>query len=253
MASGLGVGGDIEQALENVGVPSYVLDDTGVVRWINAAAERLVGDVRGRHFTSVVAPEDKRRARELFSQKVLGTSPATEATGILISTAGTRVAVELSAVPLMNGERVVGVFGLIEESSTTGPAPPPHLTPRQVEVLRLLEQGLLDEADRRRAPCEYRDGQEPCPPSLSGPRRQLPTGSRRRRTGRVTVGAVTPNSETETRSSVLSERRERLSGRFYFNQFVEVVGNSAPEVLDVEPSRSHGCQVMLHVQVEVVR
>ena len=94
MASGLGVGGDIEQALENVGVPSYVLDDTGVVRWINAAAERLVGDVRGRHFTSVVAPEDKRRARELFSQKVLGTSPATEATGILISTAGTRVAVD---------------------------------------------------------------------------------------------------------------------------------------------------------------
>ena len=70
--------------------------------------------------------------------------------------------------------------------------------------------------------------------------------------GRVTVGAVTPNSETETRSSVLSERRERLSGRFYFNQFVEVVGNSTPEVLDVEPSRSHGCQVMLHVQVEEV-
>ena len=81
MATGLKVGGDVEQALENVGVPSYVLDETGVVRWINAAAERLVGDVRGRHFTSVVAPEDSRRARELFAQKVLGTAPATEATG----------------------------------------------------------------------------------------------------------------------------------------------------------------------------
>ena len=80
MATGLKVGGDVEQALENVGVPSYVLDKTGVVRWINAAAERLVGDVRGRHFTSVVAPEDSRRARELFAQKVLGTAPATEAT-----------------------------------------------------------------------------------------------------------------------------------------------------------------------------
>jgi PAS domain S-box-containing protein len=142
MSAGLGVGGDIEQALENVGVPSYVLDETGVVRWINAAAEQLVGDVRGRHFTSVVAPEDSRRARELFSQKVLGTSPATEATGVLVSTSGTRVAVELSAVPLMNGERVVGVFGLIEERPDDTPAaPPPHLTPRQVEVLRLLEQG----------------------------------------------------------------------------------------------------------------
>ena len=142
MASGLAVGGDVEKALESVGVPSYVLDETGVVRWINAAAKQLLGDVRGRHFTSVVAPEDSRRARELFSQKVLGTSPATEATGVLVSTVGERVAVELSAVPLMNGERVVGVFGLIEERPDDSPrAPPPHLTPRQVEVLRLLEQG----------------------------------------------------------------------------------------------------------------
>ena len=142
MATGLKVGGDVERALEDVGVPSYVLDTTGVVRWINPAAERLVGDVRGRHFTSVVAPEDSRRARELFSRKVLGTSPATEATGFLVSTAGTRVGVELSSVPLMSGERVVGVFGLIEgrlDDRLT--APHPHLSPRQVEVLRLLEQG----------------------------------------------------------------------------------------------------------------
>ena len=141
MASGLVVGGDVEQALENVGVPSYVLDETGVVRWINAAAERLLGDVRGRHFTSVVAPEDSRRARELFSQKMLGTTRATEATGVLVATSGSRVAVELSAVPLRNGEQVVGVFGLIEEGSSEPAAPPAHLTPRQVEVLRLLEQG----------------------------------------------------------------------------------------------------------------
>ena len=42
----------------------------------------------------------------------------------------------------MSGERVVGVFGLFEEHPDDTPtAPPPHLTPRQVEVLRLLEQG----------------------------------------------------------------------------------------------------------------
>jgi PAS domain S-box-containing protein len=142
MATGLKVGGDVERALSSVGVPSYVLDTTGVVRWINPAAERLLGDIRGRHYTSVVAPEETRRAHELFAQKMLGTARATEATGDLVSTTGTRVPVELSSVPLMNGERVVGVFGLIEErpdESTT--APPPHLTPRQAEVLRLLEQG----------------------------------------------------------------------------------------------------------------
>jgi PAS domain S-box-containing protein len=142
MATGLAVGGDIEQALESVGVPSYVLDTTGVVRWINPAAERLLGDIRGRHYTSVVAPEDTRRAHDLFSRKVFGTAPATDATGVLVSTAGTRVPVELSAVPLMSGERVVGVFGLVEERpDDTLTAPHPHLTPRQVEVLRFLEQG----------------------------------------------------------------------------------------------------------------
>ena len=142
MASGLGVGGDVEQALQDVRVPSYVLDWTGVVRWINPAAAELLGDVRGRHFTSVVAPEDSRRARESFAQNVLGTSPATEATAHLVSTAGKRVSVEISAVPLKDGERVVGVFGLIEgRLDDTPTAPPPHLTPRQVEVLRLLERG----------------------------------------------------------------------------------------------------------------
>ncbi len=142
MATGLKVGGDVEQALESVGVASYVLDETGVVRWLNPAAERLVGDVRGRHFTSVVAPEDSRRARELFSRKVLGTSPATDATGVLVSTTGTRVAVEISSAPLMNGEASSASSGCSRGSPTTDrTAPPPHLTPRQVEVLRLLEQG----------------------------------------------------------------------------------------------------------------
>jgi PAS domain S-box-containing protein len=142
MATGLAVGGDVEQALVGVGVPSYVLDTTGIVRWINPAAERLLGDIRGRHFTSVVAPEDGPRARDLFTRKVLGTSPSTDATGVLVSASGTRVPVDLSSVALKSGERVVGVFGLLDERpAEQAAAPLPHLTPRQVEVLRLLEQG----------------------------------------------------------------------------------------------------------------
>jgi PAS domain S-box-containing protein len=141
-AGGLAVGGDVEQALVGIPVPSYVLDTAGVVRWINPAAERLLGDVRGRHFTSVVGPEDRARAQELFARKILGTTAATETSAVLVSTDGTRLALEVSAVPLMGGERVVGVFGLLaappdEEAST----PPAHLTPRQAEVLSLLEQG----------------------------------------------------------------------------------------------------------------
>ena len=182
MATGLKVGGDVEQALENVGVPSYVLDTSGVVRWINPAAERLLGDVRGRHFTSVVAPEDSRRARELFSRKVLGTAPATDATGVLVSTTGARVPVEISAVPLMSGETVVGVFGLLEGGAKDRPCATPPSHPPPGRSATPSGAGLLDEADRRGAPSEHRDGQEPHPPSLSGPRRQLPARGRRRRT-----------------------------------------------------------------------
>jgi PAS domain S-box-containing protein len=142
MAGGLTVGGDVERALDSIGVPSYVLDRTGVVRWINPAAERLVGDVRGRQFTSVVAPEDRPRARELFARKVLGTASATDTTGVLVSADGTRLALEISSVPLISGERVVGVFGLLGGPLDEQPkAPHPHLTPRQAEVLHLLEQG----------------------------------------------------------------------------------------------------------------
>ena len=139
---GLAVGGNVERALAGISVPSYVLDTDGFVRWINPAGERLLGNIRGLHFTSVVGPEDQAKARELFTRKVLGTTAATEASGVFVSTNGTRLALEVSAVPLMGGERVVGVFGLLtgplEEEATTLPA---HLTPRQAEVLRLLEQG----------------------------------------------------------------------------------------------------------------
>jgi PAS domain S-box-containing protein len=140
-ARGLAVGGDAEQALAVIPVPSYVLDADGVVRWLNPAAERLLGNVRGRHFTAVVGPEDRRQARELFARKVLGTASATEATGVLVSTEGTRIDVEINAVPLLGGDRVVGVFGLLTGHEEQPTAPPSHLTPRQVEVLRLLEQG----------------------------------------------------------------------------------------------------------------
>ena len=48
--------GDMRRALEDVNVPTYVIDRVGVIRWVNPAAQRIVGDVRGRQFTSVVAP-----------------------------------------------------------------------------------------------------------------------------------------------------------------------------------------------------
>ena len=142
MAERHAIGGEFPGALEQVNVPSYVLDATGVVRWINAAAQRLVGDVRGRRFTSVVAPESKRRSQEMFAQKLAGTAAVTDAELVLFDEGGERVAVEITSVPLLEGGRVVGVFGQARDVPERAPAPAhPALTPRQTEVLRLLEQG----------------------------------------------------------------------------------------------------------------
>ena len=136
------ISGDVEEALEAISVPSYVVDASGVVRWLNPAAEKLVGDVRGRQYTSVVAPEDARRARELFAQKVMGTADVTDSEGVLFNGDGQRITVEISSVPLKREGRVIGVFGQFSELSAELPPPSdPRLTPRQTEVLRHLAQG----------------------------------------------------------------------------------------------------------------
>ena len=133
----------LEEVLEHVNVPSYHIDPTGVVRWLNAAARSVVGDVRGSQFTSVVVPEDTRRARELFARKVIGAATVTDAVVEVVAADGARVAVEISSVPVYDGDHLVGVFGqvsdLIEEPHVH---PELHLTPRQSEVLALLERGL---------------------------------------------------------------------------------------------------------------
>lgn len=136
------MGADVEGALEHVNVPSYVIDSAGVVRWMNEASRRLVGDQVGRQFTSVVAPEETRRARELFARKLLGNADVTDAAVTIVDRDSRHVAVEISSVPLRRGEHVIGVFGqvsdVLEEPHTH---PEFHLTPRQAEVLRLLELG----------------------------------------------------------------------------------------------------------------
>jgi PAS domain S-box-containing protein len=136
------IGADLEDALEAISVPSYVIDSSGVIRWLNPAAKRAVGDVRGRQYTSVVAPEDVRRARELFARKVMGTADVTDSEGVFVDGSGKRVTVEISSVPLKRQGHVIGVFGQFSEvPDELAPAPDPRLTPRQAEVLRLLAQG----------------------------------------------------------------------------------------------------------------
>jgi PAS domain S-box-containing protein len=137
--------GDVYGALERVNVPSYVVDEYGIIRWVNPAAKELVGDVRGRQVTSVVAPEDTRRAREAFAKHMVGNEDV-DGSVSLIDTAGERVSVEVSSVCLYSGHRVIGVFGQLSSIEVESDPPlHPNLTPRQSEVLRLLEHGRSTE------------------------------------------------------------------------------------------------------------
>jgi PAS domain S-box-containing protein len=140
--SAAGIPGDVHAALEDMNVPSYVVDRFGIIRWLNPAAEKLVGDVRGRQQTSVVAPEFAREAKESFTRKLLGTERATDGTVVLLGAEGERVQCQISSVPLYEGNRVVGVFGLVPHlEPTAAPDPHPHLTPRQNQILHLLAHG----------------------------------------------------------------------------------------------------------------
>ena len=134
--------GNVHGALEEMNVPCYAVDRHGIIRWINSAAHRLVGDIRGRQQSSVVVPEQARTAKESFLRKMMGTEQSTDATVVVVEPGGKRVQVEISAVPLREGGRIVGVFGVVtHREPETAPNAHPHLTPRQNEVLHLLARG----------------------------------------------------------------------------------------------------------------
>jgi PAS domain S-box-containing protein len=136
------LGQDLRAVLQDMTVPSYLIDKAGLIRWLNPAAVELFGDVRGRLYTSVVAPEETRHAREVFTRKIVGGVSVTETEAVFLRADRTRVTLELCAVPLRNGDQIVGVFGqVVSEPEEPPGAPHPDLTPRQAEVLRLLEQG----------------------------------------------------------------------------------------------------------------
>lgn len=146
MANPETMGGDVEDALHRVRVPAYVIDRHGIIRWVNPAAQAVVGDVRGRQVTSVLAPEERRRGREIFTRNLMGPPQGSDNRGVVLDANGERVAIEVSAVPLKRGDHVIGVFGQVREvEEREPPLPHPSLTPRQSEVLRLLEQGRSTE------------------------------------------------------------------------------------------------------------
>ena len=110
-------------------------------RWLNPAARALAGDVAGRHFTSVVAPAYRGRAREQFLRKLHG-DDATDFELEITGAEGRPVLADVSSVTVLDQRRVVGVFGLLQPARQPQRAEgASRLTPRQTELLHLLADG----------------------------------------------------------------------------------------------------------------
>ena len=124
-------------------MPAYILDRNGVVRWMNMAAIRHFGDMRGKRITQIVAPEYATQARQEFAAKILGTVQTTEGTVAVRTAEGRRVEVDISSTQLRQHGSIVGVFGLADPTAELPPAPTSSvdLTPRQLDVLRYVAAG----------------------------------------------------------------------------------------------------------------
>jgi PAS domain S-box-containing protein len=130
-------------ALEQIGVPAYVLDSAGLIRWLNPAAKEIVGDAVGRPFSAVVDPTDIPRARARFAED-LRSSGNNEFALDLLGADGGEVRVEISSVALRSRHRAIGIFGVVR-TRQDGAARPARLdgrlTPRQHDVLLELADG----------------------------------------------------------------------------------------------------------------
>jgi PAS domain S-box-containing protein len=62
----------VARALDRVSVPSYVLDRDATIRWLNPAAQELVGDVRGQPAIELIAPDERERAWARFERQLRG-------------------------------------------------------------------------------------------------------------------------------------------------------------------------------------
>lgn len=137
--------GDVVVALDRLPLPVFAIARNGVIRWLNHAAEAIVGDARGRRFVKMVAPESHGVVKQAFAQKLLGGAESTDYDAVLLQADGSRINVEICSVPLSDaGGEIAGVFGAATIKSRPDVAVcsvERRLTPRQAQVLAYLANG----------------------------------------------------------------------------------------------------------------
>lgn len=131
----------LEATIGALPVPAYTSDLRGCVTWQNAASRAVAGDLRGEHYSKTVPPTEQARARETFAAVTLA-GVSRRRTGLFRSATGELVELEVITAPMRSDGQIVGTFGIAIPSvpATTSRAAE-QLSPRQLDVLRLLVQG----------------------------------------------------------------------------------------------------------------
>jgi PAS domain S-box-containing protein len=135
------LGADIDDALDDIGVPAAIVDRQGVVLWMNDRMIEVAGNHRGKSFLNIFAPDAEPLSRREFAKLMLGTARTSDRESVMRSKDGEHVPVEIHAVALDNGNQIVGLFGVAHPRGTTSRPRDSNLTPRQREVLGLLAKG----------------------------------------------------------------------------------------------------------------
>jgi PAS domain S-box-containing protein len=140
-------GAPVRDAFDEIGLPVYLIDRDGRLRWANRAAAELLGDRVGQSYLKFVPRDHRTYVTNQFVRTVLGGGPTAFETAV-IDRRGKEVGVRLRNAAVRHGEDVVGLVGVavryrghsaVESDDAPGV---PVLTPRQREVLQLLAEGL---------------------------------------------------------------------------------------------------------------
>lgn len=131
---------DVQTTLQKVRVPSVMADRAGTVTWLNDAARELVGDIEGKPFTSIVAPQSVAVVEAQLQRKLEG-EPSTDYEIDVVTPDGQRRRVDVTSVRIEDGGQCHAIFGIGVVSPSQPQPPPVELTPRQLEVLRRLGDG----------------------------------------------------------------------------------------------------------------
>jgi DNA-binding NarL/FixJ family response regulator len=130
----------LEATLGALPVPAYTNDIGGFVTWQNDAAQTVAGDLRGVHYSKAVPAQELARARETWAAVTLS-GETRRRTGLFRAADGNLVHLEVITAPIRTDGNIVGTFGIAIPCDAEPKPPMTALSPRQLDVLRLLIRG----------------------------------------------------------------------------------------------------------------